>query len=140
MQFGIPTSGIAYHSITLVARTSMVCGIFTPSALAVFMLTINSNSVGCSTEPLMGSRRSAMVQGAMKVTEQLARKHRSEVPRGNGPGRSDTPHRQYVPVSADQKVSPGRDGHRDQIVVARVGRGRATRKPLEHYFRGAQNY
>ena len=37
------------HSITLVACTKNELGIFIPSVLAVFILTINSNIVACST-------------------------------------------------------------------------------------------
>ena len=37
------------YSITWSARSSSVCGMVRPSALAVFMLMTNSNLVGCST-------------------------------------------------------------------------------------------
>jgi len=40
--------GTRGHSITRSARSSSVCGIVRPSALAVFMLMISSNLVGCS--------------------------------------------------------------------------------------------
>jgi hypothetical protein len=39
----------AHHSITLSARTRIDCGSVIPSALAVFMFTASSNSVGSST-------------------------------------------------------------------------------------------
>src|SRR5439155_6568312 len=38
-----------HHSITWSARSRMDCGIISPRAFAVFMLTTSSNFVGCST-------------------------------------------------------------------------------------------
>jgi len=38
-----------FHSITSSARSRKVSEIFSPNALAVFILTISSNCVGCST-------------------------------------------------------------------------------------------
>ena len=49
----MPNNGPS-HSITFVACTSIEFEIFKPSALAVFMLSTNSNRVGCSMGRLPG--------------------------------------------------------------------------------------